>query len=204
MNVVCFAGYSGSGKTTLLEQLIPALKARGLRVSVIKHAHHRFDIDQPGKDSWRHRRAGAAEVLIASDLSRARLAGEAIALATGVPLSIDPRWRELDFGAWDGMAPGDVEGAALARFWDDPDGHAPPGGERWSALVERVSSALGDLAARPTLIVTHGGAMRAALAVLCGFDMHQTWAVDLPYNCLLTLRVWPGATPTAQIAGLYP
>jgi len=46
--------------------------------------------------------------------------------------------------------------------------------------------------------------MRAALAVLCGFDMHQTWAVDLPYNCLLTLRVWPGATPTAQIAGLYP
>lgn len=146
----------------------------------------------------------AAEVLIASDLSRARLAGEAIALATGAPLSIDPRWRELDFGAWDGMAPGDVEGAALARFWDDPDGHAPPGGERWSALVERVSSALGDLAARPTLIVTHGGAMRAALAVLCGFDMHQTWAVDLPYNCLLTLRVWPGATPTAQIAGLYP
>lgn len=146
----------------------------------------------------------AAEVLIASDLSRARLAGEAIGLATDVPLSIDPRWRELDFGAGDGMAPGDVEGAALARFWDDPDGHAPPGGERWSALVERVSAAIDDLAARPTLIVTHAGAMRAALAVLCGFDMHQTWAVDLPYNCLLTLRVWPGATPTAQIAGLYP
>lgn len=146
----------------------------------------------------------AAEVLIASDLSRARLAGEAIGLATDVPLSIDPRWRELDFGAWDGMAPGDVEGAALARFWDDPDGHAPPGGERWSALVDRVSAAIDDLAARPTLIVTHAGAMRAALAVLCGFDMHQTWAVDLPYNCLLTLRVWPGATPTAHIAGLYP
>lgn len=150
----------------------------------------------------------AAEVLIASDLSRARLAGEAIGLATGVPLSIDPRWRELDFGAWDGMVPGDVEGAALARFWDDPDVHAPPGGERWSALVERVSSALGDLAARPTLIVTHGGAIRAALAVLCGFDVRQTWAIDLPYNSLLSLRVWPaqepGQRPTAQIAGLYP
>jgi molybdopterin-guanine dinucleotide biosynthesis protein B len=67
MKVVAFAGYSGAGKTTLLEQLIPALKALGLRVSVVKHAHHRFDIDQPGKDSYRHRKAGAYEVLIASD-----------------------------------------------------------------------------------------------------------------------------------------
>jgi molybdopterin-guanine dinucleotide biosynthesis protein B len=67
MKVVAFAGYSGAGKTTLLEQLIPALKALGLRVSVVKHAHHRFDIDQPGKDSFRHRKAGAYEVLIASD-----------------------------------------------------------------------------------------------------------------------------------------
>ncbi len=67
MKVVGFAGYSGAGKTTLVERVIPALKARGLRVSVIKHAHHRFDIDQPGKDSWRHREAGAFEVLVASD-----------------------------------------------------------------------------------------------------------------------------------------
>lgn len=148
------------------------------------------------------------EVLIASDLSRARLAGEAISLAAGVPLSIDPRWRELDFGAWDGLAPEDVEGAALARFWDDPEVHAPPEGECWSALVHRVSSAMSDLSARTTLIVTHAGAMRAALAVLCGFDVRQTWAVDLPYNSLLSLRVWPGdgpgQRPTAQIAGLYP
>jgi len=66
VNVVGFAGYSGSGKTTLVEQLIPALKKRGLRVSVIKHAHHSFDIDHPGKDSFRHRKAGAFEVLVAS------------------------------------------------------------------------------------------------------------------------------------------
>ena len=51
MNVVAFAGYSGSGKTTLVESLIPALKLRGLRVSVVKHAHHKFDIDHPGKDT---------------------------------------------------------------------------------------------------------------------------------------------------------
>lgn len=66
MKVVGFAGYSGSGKTTLVEQLIPALQLRGQRVSVIKHAHHRFDIDHPGKDTWRHREAGAFEVLAAS------------------------------------------------------------------------------------------------------------------------------------------
>lgn len=67
MKVVGFAGYSGSGKTTLVERLIPALKLRGLRVSVVKHAHHKFDIDHPGKDSWRHREAGAFEVVVASD-----------------------------------------------------------------------------------------------------------------------------------------
>lgn len=67
MKVVGFAGYSGSGKTTLLERVIPALRQRGLRVSVVKHAHHRFDIDHPGKDSWRHRQAGAFEVVVASE-----------------------------------------------------------------------------------------------------------------------------------------
>ena len=66
MKVVGFAGYSGSGKTTLVERLIPALKALGQRVSVVKHAHHSFDIDQPGKDTWRHRQAGAFEVVVAS------------------------------------------------------------------------------------------------------------------------------------------
>src|SRR5690606_15101749 len=57
---------SGSGKTTLIEGLIPDFIARGLRVSLVKHAHHRFDVDQPGKDSWRHRQAGATEVMLTS------------------------------------------------------------------------------------------------------------------------------------------
>jgi molybdopterin-guanine dinucleotide biosynthesis protein B len=59
-------GWSGSGKTTLLTALIPLLIARGLSVSTVKHAHHGFDLDQPGKDSWRHRQAGAREVMISS------------------------------------------------------------------------------------------------------------------------------------------
>lgn len=61
------AGWSGSGKTTLVERLIPELRARGLSVSTLKHAHHRFDVDVRGKDSWRHRAAGAREVLVVSD-----------------------------------------------------------------------------------------------------------------------------------------
>jgi molybdopterin-guanine dinucleotide biosynthesis protein B len=64
--LIGLAGWSGSGKTTLMTRLIPALTRRGLRVSTIKHAHHAFDIDQPGKDSWLHRQAGATEVLVAS------------------------------------------------------------------------------------------------------------------------------------------
>jgi molybdopterin-guanine dinucleotide biosynthesis protein B len=61
-----FAGYSGSGKTTLIEQLIPLFTERGISVSLVKHAHHTFDIDQPGKDSYRHRKAGCREVLVTS------------------------------------------------------------------------------------------------------------------------------------------
>ena len=66
MKIFGFAGWSGSGKTTLIEKLIPRLVARGLRVSLIKHAHHTFDVDQPGKDSYRHRQAGASEILVTS------------------------------------------------------------------------------------------------------------------------------------------
>ena len=73
MNVVGFSGYSGSGKTTLVEQLIARLKLAGQRVSVVKHAHHAFDIDHEGKDSWRHRQAGAFEVVVASDRRLAKI-----------------------------------------------------------------------------------------------------------------------------------
>lgn len=66
MRLFGFAGWSGSGKTTLIEQIVPRLVGRGLRVSLVKHAHHRFDVDQPGKDSYRHRSAGCTEVLITS------------------------------------------------------------------------------------------------------------------------------------------
>lgn len=73
MNVIGFRGFSGAGKTTLVEQVVARLRATGTRVSVVKHAHHAFDIDHEGKDSWRHRRAGAYEVVIASDVRLAKI-----------------------------------------------------------------------------------------------------------------------------------
>jgi molybdopterin-guanine dinucleotide biosynthesis adapter protein len=66
MKVIGLAGWSGAGKTTLLARVIPHLLAKGLRVSVVKHAHHAFDVDVPGKDSWIHRQSGATEVLVSS------------------------------------------------------------------------------------------------------------------------------------------
>ena len=85
--VIGFAAFSGTGKTSLIEQLLPLLRARGLRIGLIKHAHHRFDIDHPGKDSYRHRTAGASPVLIAS---RQRWA-----LMAETPNGDDPQLDEL-------------------------------------------------------------------------------------------------------------
>ena len=64
--IMGIVGWSGSGKTTLLMQLIPLLVSRGLRIATLKHAHHAFDVDQPGKDSYEHRKAGASEVIVSS------------------------------------------------------------------------------------------------------------------------------------------
>src|ERR1700761_8926887 len=64
--VMGIAGWSGAGKTTLLVKLVPNLVSRGLRVATLKHAHHNFDVDHPGKDSYEHRKAGASEVIVSS------------------------------------------------------------------------------------------------------------------------------------------
>jgi len=87
MKTFGFAGWSGSGKTTLLEQVIPVLTRQGLVVSLVKHAHHEFDVDQPGKDSYRHRAAGCTEVLVAS--------GRRFALMHELRGAPEPTLREL-------------------------------------------------------------------------------------------------------------
>lgn len=143
------------------------------------------------------------EALVHSGLRRTIAPARAIAEDRARLLAEDARWRELDFGLWDGLAPDSVAPAALARFRDDPDASPPPGGERWSALVARVTAALGALPPRPTLVLTHGGTIRAALAALFGFSPAQLWAFDLPYAACLSLRLWPGEDrPTALITEL--
>ena len=141
------------------------------------------------------------ERIVTSDLKRASVSAEILADARALPLRADSRWRELDFGEWDGLAPAQVPRDALGRFWSDPEAGPPPGGERWSDLRTRVSAAIGEISG-PTLVFTHAGAMRAALSVLTGLDHRGVWALDLPYGALLTLRVWPGDPPSAQVIGL--
>jgi alpha-ribazole phosphatase len=144
----------------------------------------------------------AVERIAASDLIRARACAAAIGGPRGVSVEVDPRWRELDFGVWDGLAPAAIEPAELAAFYDDPDASPPPDGEPWSALQGRVARALTEMPPVSTLVVTHGGAIRAALADLCGFDRRQIWAFDLPYAAMVSLRIWPGPKRTVQIVGL--
>jgi molybdopterin-guanine dinucleotide biosynthesis protein B len=107
--IVGFAAYSGTGKTTLLRKLLPLLKARGIRVGMVKHAHHTFEMDQPGKDSYELRKAGAAQMLIAS---RSRWA-----LMVERPTEREPRLDEvlleLDQAALDLIL---VEGFKDERF----------------------------------------------------------------------------------------
>ena len=90
MRVIAIVGHSGSGKTTLIERLIPAARRRGLTVSTIKHTHHhQIELDSPGKDSHRHRAAGAAEVIVTSDTGWARIA------SSPLPASLEVLLNEL-------------------------------------------------------------------------------------------------------------
>ena len=184
--------------------------SRPVRVHLLRHGAP----DQPGRLLGRTdagvTAAGIAACRVAaldhghlplhsSDLVRALDCARAI--GEDRPVAIDPRWRELDFGDWDGCWPAECDRDALDRFQADPDACPPPAGERWSALCQRVGAALADRtrAGEAALVVTHGGAMRAALAVGCGLDARQVWAFDLPYAALLSLDLWPGASADAPV-----
>jgi alpha-ribazole phosphatase len=139
--------------------------------------------------------------IVSSDLARALHPARAIAARHDLPHRIDPRWRELDFGQWEGREPATLPDADLGAFWADPEASPPPGGERWSALRTRIGTAL-DGIAEPTLVVTHAGAIRAALSCLLGLDHRQGWAMALPHAALVSLHIRPGEKRTAQMTGL--
>lgn len=158
MNVVGFAGYSGAGKTTLIERVIAQLKARGLRVSVIKHAHHRFDIDHPGKDSHRHREAGAFEVLIASR-QRLALMRE---FEHATELSVHQLIAQLD-GSVDWVLVEGFRGSDLNKIevWRASTGHAVlyPDDGRVVAIATDDATSLPQPAGRPVLALSQGAAL---------------------------------------------
>jgi molybdopterin-guanine dinucleotide biosynthesis protein B len=109
MNVVGFAGFSGSGKTTLVEKLIPALKLKGLRVSVVKHAHHHFDIDVEGKDTYRHREAGAFEVVVASNKRLALMREFEVAKPPSVHQLLAELYEGVDWVLVEGFKDADLQ-----------------------------------------------------------------------------------------------
>lgn len=121
MYVLGVAGYSGSGKTTLLEKVIPLLCAAGVDVAVIKHTHHDVDWDQPGKDSWRHREAGARQVLLAG--ARRRLLVETMPQGNDAPLASHvAALRPCDLVLAEGFK---HEPVPRLEVYDPALGHAP-------------------------------------------------------------------------------
>ena len=127
MKVIGFAGFSGAGKTTLVEGLIPALRLMGLRVSVVKHAHHRFDIDHPGKDTFRHREAGAFEIVVASDKRLALLREFEQSVQLSVHQLIAELYDGVDWVLVEGFKDSDLQKVEVwreasqkpARYMDD-------------------------------------------------------------------------------------
>lgn len=142
--------------------------------------------------------------VISSGLRRTDSVAAAFARTNGIPHDVDPRWRELDFGQWDGKAADELPEDELRRFWEDPDRFPPPGGESHGALLDRVGRAVAELAPVPTLVVAHGGSIRAALFHLCGFDRMQCWAIHLGYATRVDLMRTPGDGPSAILKGLTP
>lgn len=119
MKVIGFAGFSNSGKTTLVERLIGLMRQRGLRVSVVKHAHHKFDIDHPGKDTYRHRAAGAFEVVVASSQRLALMREYERPVELGVHHLLAELWDGVDWVLVEGYKDSDLPKIEVWRALSD-------------------------------------------------------------------------------------
>jgi molybdopterin-guanine dinucleotide biosynthesis protein B len=164
--IIGLAGWSGAGKTTLMVKLLPALIGRGLSVSTLKHAHHRFDVDVPGKDSWEHRRAGAAQVMVASGVrwalmtelrsAREPTLAELVARMDPVDLIIVEGFKR------DAHPKIEVHRAANAKPWMRPE---MPGIVAVASDVpppyDLPRAELDDVAAIATLATTHAAPVEA-------------------------------------------
>lgn len=148
--------------------------------------------------------------IVASPLRRARVFAERLAEERDTPLRIDEDWCELDFGDWDGkpieaLRADPAIAAHLDAFYQDADASAPPGGESWRALEARTARAMARLlepgpeAAPDTLVIAHGGPIRAAISLVCGLPFAATWAFRIDHGTRVTLRI--GREPDNGIWG---
>ena len=153
MNVVGVSGFSGAGKTTLVEGLVRALRMKGLRVSVIKHARHGFDIDHPGKDSHRHREAGAFEVLVASSRRMALQREFEVEVDLSVHQMLAELYDGVDWVLVEGFKHGDLPKVEVWRAAPDGPGRAPlyPQDPRVVAVATDAPDQLPELPAVPVL-----------------------------------------------------
>lgn len=148
-------------------------------------------------------RARGWSAIVTSPLLRARETAAIAALHGGQTIEIDPAWREIDFGDWDGQPRQSLTGdARLAAFYASPDANPPPNGESMSEVRARVAAALERIAARgqgPVLVVAHGGTIRMALAVLLDLPLERLWAIRIA--CLTRIRVGMGVDPAHGLWG---
>ena len=136
--------------------------------------------------------------IVASPRVRTRTSAEALAAERGIPLCIDDDWRELDFGDWDGrpleeLHADQATADAFAAFYRDADAPGAPGGESWRMLEARVARAIDRLLTPPVpqsvLVVTHGGPMRAAIAITCALPFANLWTFRIEPGTRITLRI---------------
>ena len=152
-----------------------------------------------GREQFARQVAGRSwDEIVASPRLRTLTSAEALATERGIPLRIDEDWRELDFGAWDGRPLADLHAdqataKAFAAFYRDADAPGAPGGESWGLLEARVARALDRLLAQPALqsalVVTHGGPMRAAIAITCAIPFANLWTFRIEPGTRITLRI---------------
>ena len=182
-----------------------------MRIDLLRHGttgrdgHLDGRTDNPlsdfGWDQFRRQTSnGDWQLVVSSPLLRARAAAEDYARNTPCALEIDVDWRELDFGNWEGRKRSDIaaelgSASLLERFYVDAAVPAP-GGESWADLQARVSRAMQRILARPelapVLVVTHGGAIRAALSHLLGWPLHQLWSLRIDPGTRVLLEAGQG------------
>jgi alpha-ribazole phosphatase len=135
--------------------------------------------------------------IVTSPLMRAQAPATTLARRAGARLVVDPDWSELDFGLWDGRLRADIEEdpearQRLANFYSDPIAPGPPGGETWGDLQTRVARAvqslLSEASAENTLVIAHGGSIRAALVAILALPLQTSWAVQIAHGTRLTLE----------------